>query len=246
MRTMQTISGCFAIGMSNSPAQNLITNGSFESVVPFTTGSLGVGSTNLMGWNIGGTGTIFVAEVWLPAADGNRFLSLNHNTVTVSQTFNTIPVQDYEVAFSVGYYQGNANMAITAGAFDGSGTLLGTISVNASNVVGWRPSARLRFTAISDLSRVQFSGTNCTPNIDLLLDAVSVEPVVQHVSIVDSPLRLCWESKTNRAYQIQYRTTLTTNSWTDLDSPIDGTGSTICSTQSITEPQRFFRVVTLP
>lgn len=226
-----------------SQAQNLITNGSFETVIPLVQ-TLSVGSTNLSGWSIGGTGSFYV--VTSQVLDGARCITFNHNTVILSQSFETTPGHDYDVAFTVGYYQGNKNMAVTGQVLSTNNIVLGSLTANAPTNVGWAPEARFRFTATTHASELIFRGTNATPNFDLLLDAVSVEPAVRPLSIQHSPVQICWESKTNRLYQIQNRPALDTNLWTDLGSPIAGSGSIICNTQSVTEPQQFFRVIALP
>ncbi len=59
---------------------------------------------------------------------------------------------------------------------------------------------------------------------------------------------VCWNTLTNTIYQIQYRSDLTTNLWTDLGDPIQGNGTINCITDSIAlgEPQRFYQIVTKP
>lgn len=63
-----------------------------------------------------------------------------------------------------------------------------------------------------------------------------------------SGVEVCWNSRTNRMYQIQYRSDLTTNLWTDLLSPIPGVGGTNCFNAGAlsAEYQRFYRVVEQP
>jgi hypothetical protein len=63
-----------------------------------------------------------------------------------------------------------------------------------------------------------------------------------------SNVEICWNSRTNRMYQIQYRSELTTNLWTDLLPPIPGSGGTNCVSTGILsgEHQQFYRVVEQP
>jgi hypothetical protein len=63
-----------------------------------------------------------------------------------------------------------------------------------------------------------------------------------------SEVEICWESFAGRMYQVQYRSALTTNAWTNLGDPIPGTGATICVADRVPadEPRRFYRVETLP
>lgn len=63
-----------------------------------------------------------------------------------------------------------------------------------------------------------------------------------------SEVEVCWDSLSNRTYQVQYRSTLTSNSWMNLGLPLAGTGSTNCVADKVPrgEPQRVYRVITLP
>jgi hypothetical protein len=64
------------------------------------------------------------------------------------------------------------------------------------------------------------------------------------VSATVSCVDVCWDSLTNRQYQVQYRSDLTTNQWRDLGSLLPGSGSTNCITDTVRgEPRRFYRVV---
>jgi hypothetical protein len=68
------------------------------------------------------------------------------------------------------------------------------------------------------------------------------------LSIRFSEVEVCWPSQSNVAYQVQFRSDLTTNTWTDLGASIPGTGSTECYNDKITlgEPRRFYRVLVVP
>ena len=64
------------------------------------------------------------------------------------------------------------------------------------------------------------------------------------VTIRASQVELCWNSKSNLTYQVQYRSDLTTNLWTSLEDCIQSTNSTSCVYDRIVagQPQRFYRV----
>ena len=63
-----------------------------------------------------------------------------------------------------------------------------------------------------------------------------------------SEVELCWSSDSNRTYQVQYRSDLTTNLWTNLGPPMAGSGPTSCTLDRVPpgRPQRIYRVLTLP
>jgi hypothetical protein len=64
------------------------------------------------------------------------------------------------------------------------------------------------------------------------------------VTIRASQVEVCWNSKSNLTYQVQYRSDLTTNVWTSLMDCVRSTGSTssIVDPVVIGQPQRFYRV----
>ncbi|SRR6266542_511665 len=63
-----------------------------------------------------------------------------------------------------------------------------------------------------------------------------------------SEAEVCWNTASNRTYQVQYRSTLTANPWVDLGSPVAGNGLIQCVPDKVPlgQPQRYYRVVTLP
>jgi hypothetical protein len=71
-------------------------------------------------------------------------------------------------------------------------------------------------------------------------------PPVPKLTIEVSEFTLCWNSDLISMYQVQYRSDLTTNAWTNLGPPVQGNGSTNCITDRVAGPRRFYRVVALP
>jgi hypothetical protein len=65
------------------------------------------------------------------------------------------------------------------------------------------------------------------------------------VTIRASQVEVCWNSKTNLTYQVQYRSDLTTNVWTSLVACVHSTGSTSCVVDPVVvgQPQRFYRFI---
>jgi hypothetical protein len=66
------------------------------------------------------------------------------------------------------------------------------------------------------------------------------------LSIRISHITLSWNSSADKTYQVQYRSELTTNIWTDLGASVPGDGLTNSVIDTIVGPQRFYRVITLP
>jgi hypothetical protein len=235
-------------------AQNILTNGGFEAPVYSTNSitTISFGSTNLTGWTLSGTGSVYQVTAPLAgspsflAVDGQQFIDFNNLGLTLSQSFDTTPGLSYEVAFSVGRFQGSSAMEVLADVVSTNGVVLGSLAVDPPFTNAWVSVSHFRFTATTSASTLRFRSTQkATSNVDLTLDAVSVEQVTfpLFISSNGSAFQLCWPSKTNRSYQVQYRDTPNSNLWTALGGPIPGTGSTICSNVAPVGTQRFFRVI---
>jgi hypothetical protein len=66
-------------------------------------------------------------------------------------------------------------------------------------------------------------------------------------TIGGSEVMVCWNARSNRVYQVQHRSDLATNLWTDLLPPIPGSSGTNCVTDTILlGHQRFYRVLEQP
>jgi len=67
-------------------------------------------------------------------------------------------------------------------------------------------------------------------------------------SVRVSEVEICWTSRSDRQYQVQFRSVLTTNLWTSLGAPVQGNGATNCVTDPVVtgRPQKLCRVEELP
>jgi hypothetical protein len=175
---------------------------------------------------------------------GKQYLDFNDSTLTLSQSFRTEPGGIYDVVFSgAGLFQGFTNMPIVAQVLSTNNTVLGALTAPVPGTSQWVPF-RFRFAATTPVSTLQFHSSNATGNLDLAMDAVSVQLIARGLTIDVSQVRLCWSSETNRTYQLQFSTNLTT--WENLGAPIPGIGGIDCRLQSVIDPQRSYRVVVLP
>ncbi|PYJ86071.1 MAG: hypothetical protein DME22_06675 [Verrucomicrobia bacterium] len=233
-------------------AQNVLTNGSFEiSVPPSRALSLRPGSTNLPGWSIGVTSSLDLVRAPVPgwsftAAQGQQWVDFNGMGVTLSQSFPTVAGETYETRFTVGRFQSSLPYRLQVTVLTDSGGVLTNLEAVIPLTTGWAEATAFRFVATTPTSTIRFTDTTGTGNYDLTLDDVSVERVTPRLSIECSHVRICWDSLTNHTYQLQYRSELTTNAWTDLGTPIAGIGATDCTVQPLVEPRRFYRIVRLP
>jgi hypothetical protein len=68
------------------------------------------------------------------------------------------------------------------------------------------------------------------------------------LSIRVSQVEMCWCSVSNQNYQVQYQSDLTQHVWTNLGGPVQVNGTTNCVVDSVAlgQPQRFYRIITLP
>ena len=255
-KTATVLWACALVLPISLHAQNLLTNGSFE--LPAIKGGttswamivLLPGSTNLPGWSIDGPTDLYLVNTGIrneygfdglqATSDGHQYIEFNGKTggVTLWQAFPTVIGATYEVNFSWSAFWTSPAAEVVAE----DGALLYRAGAMPATQPGWE-SSRFRFTATSPTSKLRFTDTNATVNVDCGIDSVSVEPITPRLSINYSQVRICWEAKTNRHYQLQYRSS-SESQWQDTGDPMPGT--TNCAFEAITGTQRFFRVVTLP
>jgi probable HAF family extracellular repeat protein len=64
------------------------------------------------------------------------------------------------------------------------------------------------------------------------------------IQLLPAQVELCWNSETNRPYQLQYCSDLTTHLWSNLGTPIQGNGATnyVYDSWSPGQAQKFFRI----
>ena len=63
------------------------------------------------------------------------------------------------------------------------------------------------------------------------------------IRVSGSEIEVCWPSRSNQLYQVDYRSDLTTAMWLPLFTNVAGSGQTICVADRIVYPQRFYRIV---
>jgi len=74
-----------------------------------------------------------------------------------------------------------------------------------------------------------------------------VKPQVAALTIQMSAVELSWPTRADKSYQVQCRSSLTTNQWSDLGAPIAGNSGIRCLNDSSRGfSQRFYRVIELP
>jgi hypothetical protein len=86
----------------------------------------------------------------------------------------------------------------------------------------------------------RFAHSNVVAN---LLPATPVKASIRVASV-----EICWPSISNRTYQVQYRASIGSNTWENLQAPVPGSGSTQCVVDHVAadQPRRFYRVIPVP
>ncbi len=235
-------------------------NGSFElpgGIPPNSEVKLAGGDSTLTGWTIAGQGIDLHNGMSLPEldflpVDGEYHIVFNGGDRPagdlIAQTFDTSPGVDYEVTFYVGRLgSGAGQVGLTASVTSSTGQQLGSL-VATPPAHGYGNRQQLVFAATTELTTLFFTDTSsATVAVDIALDSVAVLPLAPEATIRVSQVEVCWSPLLNRTYQLQYRSDLTTNIWTNLGAPIQGTDSPICIYDSVgSESRRFYRVIKLP
>jgi hypothetical protein len=235
-----TFSTRAADGPPLGPWTNLIINGSFEMPALTSGANHVVPAGELAPWQTSESAFLIWASE-LPnelAADGRQHAEV----VSIWQTVPTMPGEDYRISFAHSPRPGVASTLRLS--IDGRDVRTFGENGSALTAFQWRRYGT-NFTATSDATTVRFDGTGIPGNAHI--DDVRLERLPLASSLRVSEVEFCWPSVATRYYQVQYRSVLTTNLWTDLLAPIPGNGETNCIKDPVPagEPRRFYRVITV-
>ena len=90
------------------------------------------------------------------------------------------------------------------------------------------------------------SPARCVTGYDPVHGVVEVDPTPR-LLIQVAVVEISWNSVSNRVYQVQYASEVTTNMWTDLGAPRPSTGTRMSIFEPAQlQPRRFYRVLLLP
>jgi len=87
-------------------------------------------------------------------------------------------------------------------------------------------------------------GDNSDPDGDFVLRINRECDPCATISV--SQVRVCWSTESNILYRVDYKSTLTSNTWTPLVTDVVGNGATNCVFDAVTEEKRFYQVVRQP
>lgn len=181
---MRTLLLGVAAAMSFCSAANAATfmNGSFEtsSTAPGTFTTLAGGSTAINGWTVGGSSIDYIGSYWT-AQNGSRSIDLAGSGIgSISQIFDTIAGQAYNVSFFVSRNPEGGVTPRTGFVDVGGAQTLVTYSNAASTLSNMLWEQRtFGFTATGASTTLRFSADPATSNgfFGLALDNVAVSAV---------------------------------------------------------------------
>jgi len=221
--------------------QNLIVNGSFELPLLASGANHVVPASELLPWQTAEDAFLIWASE-LPnelAADGRQHPEI----VSAWQTVPTIPGEAYRLRF----HHSSRPGVDSALSVEINGQAIRTFAENGAALTGfnWQRFGT-NFMATSNATTIRFNGVGVAGNAHI--DNVVLERLPLDSAIRVSEVEVCWETITNKIYQVQYRSELTTNAWAPLGAARQGTGAGDCirDTSPTGEPQRFYRVMTVP
>jgi uncharacterized repeat protein (TIGR03803 family) len=90
------------------------------------------------------------------------------------------------------------------------------------------------------------SVTSVVATLTMITTNTPAPPAFQSFMFAGTNLNLSWSAIVGSSYQLQCTTDLTQTNWINLGSPISASGSTVTATDSMTNSQRFYRVVLVP
>lgn len=162
------VAATLTFGASASSAAVAIVNGSFESgsIDPGAFTTLGLGSTAITGWVVGGLGIDYIGTYW-QAADGNRSIDLSGNDKgSISQLLTGLTIgQGYTVTFALaGNPDGGGSTKVAVASDGGSQSSVFNFlqGGNTKSNMGWIDQT-FNFTATGTSANLTFSATQNDP-----------------------------------------------------------------------------------
>jgi hypothetical protein len=222
----------------------------------------GLGSSKSLSWPGGDLKLFFVDESVLFDNAGSSVVTVSNNMQLVGEfavdsQANCIDAELAKTAVNVHLPQaGTYSFTLTASDFrDNAGepspqrhvlvagnAWLGDNRNFALNGVG---DSKLVFWPGGDLKLFFLDESVLSDNTGS--STVEVKRVLPALSIQTAAVAISWLTATNENYQVQYASVLAPNDWTNLGSPIQGTGTNAVVVDSILgQPMRFYRLIPAP
>ena len=228
------------------PSENLVVNGSFETPSVFT-GDRHVAPSAVAPWQT----TDDTFEIWFTGDQVRSFQGLQNleilsraTSATIWQDVPTIPGEDYTLSFHHTPRPGiDSTLTVSIDSQNVATFIENGLALNAFE---WK-RFKTNFTATASTTRIAFSDTASTA-AGTHIDRVEVVRLPFRAELRVSEVELCWETVATRTYQVQDRSSLTTNLWTQLLPPAQGNGQRNCIQDAVPvgEPQRLYRIITIP
>jgi hypothetical protein len=245
------------LDLADGTAQNrqfdlYVGNGGFETG-DFTDWKY-VGSTNLSfalaadDVDVAGTNALPGASDGLFVHSGlsGAYLGQFPSDGSLSQTVTTTAGQQYLISFWLTCVAGQGST--TPNDFTVSWNDSTLFSQTNLDAFGWT-NMQFGVPATSTSSTLEFDFNNGPGAFGL--DDVRVEivpaPVVQSATVAGGLITFAWSGAANLNYQIQTASDLSNPEWTDVGTPVAGSGSLVSTSEPITTAsQQFYRVILLP
>jgi hypothetical protein len=198
------------------------------------------GMTNIVGWSVGGSsGVHWLTNTNQKTTDGYKALDLQggvFNPASLSSLWTTFPTvlgNSYTLTFDASAGNGSNTANVTCGSLSNQ---------VFSGPVGY-PSFfdchSFPFTALSTNTTLLFQVT-ASDGYGPIIDNVSVT-IKPHLTIRVSEVELSWDSTSNKAYTVRYKSDVATNMWDVLEVvTCDGTTNRLECLQGDGNVMRFY------
>lgn len=240
--SLATVALLLIVAPLQSRAQ-IISNGGFETP---TLPTAGTSESPATGWTytngIHCLANVFATEWGIPSGAAGAQVAILQMTSAYSQPI-TLPVSGtYKLTYLHAARQNDGG----AQQYD---VMLGSNVLGAFSTVSvatFTPVSLLFYrNAGTEVLRFQgkYTGGDNTAFLDDIAITVSTNATLASIY---TAVEVCWETATNKNYQVQWSPSLAGTNWADLGSPFAGTGTNICFLESTRgKEKRFYRVITL-
>ncbi len=246
------------LALAQPAAASILTNGGLELLAGDTFRTVLPGSS-YAGWNSVGNGDVeFDAAFFSPKAEGSGCVDLNGVAYqgAISQVLTTESGVLYRVRFAMSgnpglpgqSKRGDKTMTVSWGGTNVGSFVFKHLETDTQTSLRWEYHELLVYGSGQD--ELRFTSTTAAYNdAGPIIDDISLSLIADPLlSIRVSQVEICWNTESNLTYQLEYRSSLTTNLWVSLGDPLLGIGGKICTNDTVLpdEPQRFYRVARSP
>jgi len=190
--------------------------------------------------NVGSNKTVSVSGIAITGTDATNYTANTTASTTANITLGSLTISADNKSKTAGL----PNPTLTA-------TYVGFVGGDGTNSLTTQVTLSTTATNNSPVGTYPITASGAaSPNYTISYNSgtltVVAVPQLTALSIVSNQFIFSFPTLSNQLYQVEYKNDMSAPTWTDLGSPLDGTGGSITITNAITGTKRFYQVDVMP